>query len=83
MLMKLVIHPAIMLLAFWLFPFGSAPLLRVGVVSAAVAPAFNCYILARGFGMDGDYAAMLVASSTLLCMGTLLFWMELTTRLFV
>ena len=36
-----------------------------------------------GFGMDGDYAAMLVASSTLLCMGTLLFWMELTTRLFV
>ena len=83
MLMKLLIHPAIMLLAFWLFPFGSAPLLRVGVVSAAVAPAFNCYILARGFGMDGDYAAMLVASSTLLCMGTLLFWMELTTRLFV
>ncbi|MBR1897188.1 MAG: hypothetical protein IJ822_10440, partial [Pyramidobacter sp.] len=58
-------------------------LLRVGVVSAAVAPAFNCYILARGFGMDGDYAAMLVASSTLLCMGTLLFWMELTTRVFV
>ncbi|MBQ8091070.1 MAG: AEC family transporter, partial [Pyramidobacter sp.] len=83
MLMKLFIHPAIMLLGYWLFPCGSAALLRVGVVSAAVAPAFNCYILARGFGMDGDYAAMLVASSTLLCMGTLLFWTELTTRIFV
>jgi hypothetical protein len=83
MLMKLFIHPAIMLAGYWLFPCGSADLLRVGVVSAAVAPAFNCYILARGFGMDGDYAAMLVASSTLLCMGTLLFWMELTTRIFV
>ncbi|MBQ9422888.1 MAG: AEC family transporter, partial [Pyramidobacter sp.] len=83
MLMKLFIHPAIIMAAFMLFPAGSPVLLRVTVVGAAVAPAFNCFILARGFGMDGDYAAMLVASSTLLCMGTLLFWMELTTRVFV
>ncbi len=83
MVMKLFIHPAIVLAFFWLCPAGSPILLRVAVVSTAVAPAFNCYILARGFGMDGDYAAMLVASSTLISMCTMLFWMELTTRLFV
>ncbi len=82
MLMKLFIHPAIVLAFFLLFPTGGPALKCVAVVSAAVAPAFNCYILARGFGMDGDYAAMLVASSTLLSMVSLLFWMELTTRLF-
>lgn len=83
MLMKLVIHPAIVLLFFCLFPIDTPIVMRVAVVMSAIAPAFNCFILARGFGMDGDYAAMLVASSALLSMGTLLFWMELSTRLFV
>ena len=57
--------------------------MRAAVVASAVSPAFNCYILARGFGMDGDYAAMLVASSTLLCMVTTLFWMTLTVAVFI
>ena len=83
MLMKLFIHPAIIMAAFLLFPVASPVQMRVTVVGAALTPVFNCFILARGFGMDDDYAAMLVASSTLLCMGTLLFWMEVTTRIFV
>lgn len=83
MLMKLFIHPAVILLFFRLFPAGSPILMRVAVVMAGVGPAFNSYIIARGFGMDGDYAAMLVASSALLSMVTLLFWMDVTTRLFV
>lgn len=83
MLMKLFIHPAIIMAALMLFPMENVLLMRAAVVATAVAPAFNCYILARGFGMDGDYAAMLVASSTLLCMGTTLFWMWLTTVVFV
>lgn len=69
--------------AFTLFPIENALLMRAAVVASAVSPAFNCYILARGFGMDGDYAAMLVASSTLLCMVTTLFWMTLTSAVFI
>jgi predicted permease len=83
LLMKLFIYPAVVMGAFMLFPLGNALLMRAAVVASAVSPAFNCYILARGFGMDGDYAAMLVASSTLLCMVTTLFWMSLTSAVFV
>lgn len=83
MLMKLFIHPAFIMAAFTLFPIENALLMRAAVVASAVSPAFNCYILARGFGMDGDYAAMLVASSTLLCMVTTLFWMTLTVAVFI
>lgn len=82
MLMKLFVHPAIVMVAFMLFPVENPVVMQVAVVGSAVAPAFNCYVLARGFGMDGDYAAMLVASSTLLCMVTMLFWMEVSLRVF-
>ena len=80
--MKLFVHPAIVMVAFMLFPVENPVVMQVAVVGSAVAPAFNCYVLARGFGMDGDYAAMLVASSTLLCMVTMLFWMEVSLRVF-
>lgn len=83
MLMKLFIHPALVMLAFALFPVENPVVMQVAVVASAVSPAFNCYVLARGFGMDADYAATLVASSTLLCMATLLFWMEVVSRVFV
>ena len=80
--MKLMIHPAIMLTAFILFPIDNATTMQVAVAASAVAPAFNCYVIANGFGMDGDYAATLVASSTLVSMLTLMFWMTLATHLF-
>ncbi len=83
MLMKLFIHPAIMTAMLLLFPIGNAMLSRSAVIGSAIAPAFNCYVIAHGFGMDEDYAAMLVASSTLICMATLLFWMEVVVRVFV
>lgn len=83
MLMKLFIHPAVVMLAFVLFPVENPVLMRVAVVASAVAPAFNCYVLAGGFGMDSEYAAVLVASSTLFCLLTLLFWMSVASSVFV
>lgn len=83
MLMKLFVHPAVIMLVLLIFPLGSPAVMQVAVVASSIAPAFNCYVLARGFHMDADYTAMLVASQTLLCMVTMLFWMELTVRVFV
>ena len=79
---KLFLHPAVVLACFLIFPVPNPLVMKVAVVSSAVSPAFNCYVLARGMGMDGDYAAMLVASSTLLFMATALFWMDVTVRIF-
>ncbi len=83
MLMKLFIHPAVILVALLLFPIGNVTLSRVAVVASSIAPAFNCFVIARGFGMDSDYAAMLVASATLISMATMLVWMEIAMRVFV
>ncbi len=83
MLMKLFIHPAVMMTMLLLFPIGNVMLSRVAVVASSISPAFNCFVFAHGFGMDEDYAAVLVASSTLICMLTMLFWMEVVVRVFV
>ena len=84
LLMKLFIHPAIIMAAFLLFPLSGNPaLMQVAVVASSISPAFNCYILAQGMGMDSDYAALMIASSTLLAMVTTLFWMNLTLHLFL
>ena len=82
MMMKLFIHPAVIFIAFLLFPVENVVSMKVAVIAAAIAPAFNCFVLAKGFDMDGDYAASLVTSSTLLCMATLLFWMFMTAHFF-
>lgn len=61
---KMVICPAIMyvLLMFFKVP---EPLFRVSVMLTAMPTAINTFIIARGMGMDSDYAADLVASATL------------------
>ncbi|MDY3867845.1 MAG: AEC family transporter [Pyramidobacter sp.] len=84
LLMKLFIHPAIIMAAFLLFPMKNSPvLMQVAVVASSISPAFNCYILAEGLGMDGEYAALNIAASTMLAMLTSLFWMEMSLRFLV
>lgn len=82
MAMKLFVHPAIMMIALLLFPVENATMAHVIIVASALAPAFNSFVVAKGFGMDGDYAAMLIASSTLVSIATLLFWMSVVTHVF-
>lgn len=63
--MKLVLNPLIMWGALAVFPVGG-DLARVTVMLSSMPCAVNCFIIAKGMGMDGDYAADLVAATTLL-----------------
>ena len=64
-IIKLAVNPLIMWGALLLFPVD-ADLLRVTVMLSSMPCAVNCFIIAKGMGMDGEYAADLVASTTLL-----------------
>ena len=41
-------------------------LLKVTVMLSSMPCAVNCFIIAKGMGMDGEYTADLVAATTLL-----------------
>ena len=62
---KLIVHPLLMLFFLRLFPIQKE-LMQVTVMLSAMPSAVNCFILAREMGMDGDYSADLVASTTVL-----------------
>ncbi len=62
---KLVVTPLLTWGALLLFPVD-ADMVRVAVLLSAMPCAVNCFILAKGMGMDGEYAADLVASTTIL-----------------
>lgn len=64
-IIKLVFVPVIMYLLLQLFPV-SPELFMVTVMLTSMPNAVNCFILAKGMGMDGKYAADLVAATTLL-----------------
>ena len=64
-LIKLAVNPAIMYAVLLLFPIPK-DLFNVTVMLSAMPNAVNCFILARGMGMDSEYAADLVAATTLL-----------------
>lgn len=70
---KLLINPSIMYLLLLAFPV-SKPLFQVTVMLSSMPCAINCFILAKGMGMDGEYAADLVAATTLLGIVSIPFW---------
>ena len=64
-IIKIIVNPLLMWGALILFPVDSE-LLKVTVMLSSMPCAVNCFIIAKGMGMDGEYAADLVASTTLL-----------------
>ena len=72
-LIKLVLHPSLMLLFLTIFPVPR-PLMQATVMLSSMPSAVNCFIVAREMGMDGDYAADLVASTTLLGAVSIPLW---------
>ena len=72
-LVKLALNPALMYLMLYFFPV-SDDMRKVTVMLSAMPTAVNCFILARGMGMDGEYAADLVAATTLLCVAAIPLW---------
>jgi len=72
-LFKLFAHPAMVWAAFSLWPVDRTLQLAVVLVSAMPA-AINNFVVAQGMGMDSDYAAEVVAASTLLSVISLPIW---------
>ena len=64
-IIKIIVNPLLMWGVLILFPVDSE-LLKVTVMLSSMPCAVNCFIIAKGMGMDGEYAADLVASTTLL-----------------
>ncbi len=77
-LFKLMVHPALVLLAFYVWPVETV--LRDSVVLVSAMPsAVNNFIIASGMGMDEEYAGEAVAATTLLSVVSLPFWVHLLT----
>jgi hypothetical protein len=72
-LIRLFLHPALMVGLFRLFPVE--PVLASAVVLATAMPAaVNNFIVAKGMDMDSEYAGEVVAATTVLSLITIPLW---------
>ena len=74
-LIKLVVHPALVWFCFQIWPV-STPMLQVAMVMSVMPNAINTFIVAAGMGLDQDYAVETVAVATVFSALTLPFWMK-------
>ncbi len=70
---KLLVHPAIMFVMLIIFPVPR-PLMQATVMLSSMPSAVNCFILAKEMDMDAEYAADLVAATTVLGVLSIPFW---------
>ena len=75
-LLKVILHPALMYFFLTIFPVPR-PLLQATVMLSSMPTAVNCFIVAREMDMDGDYAADIVASTTVLGALTIPIWAKI------
>ena len=75
-LIKLVVHPLI-LWGLLLALSVPGPLLKVTVMLSSMPSAVNCFIMAKEMEMDSEYAADLVASTTVLGILSIPLWANL------
>ena len=70
---KLLIHPLLMWSVLSALSI-SGPLLKIAVMLSSMPSAVNCFIMAKEMKMDADYAADLVASTTVLGVISIPLW---------
>ncbi len=70
---KLLVHPAIRFVMLMIFPVPR-PLMQATVMLSSMPSAVNCFILAKEMDMDAEYAADLVAATTVLGVLSIPFW---------
>lgn len=75
-LFKLIVNPALVWIAFLVWPVNL--LLRNAVIMASAMPAaVNNFVISHNMGMDQDYAGQIIALSTALSIFTLPVWIWL------
>lgn len=75
-LFRLFLHPAVMWAVFCFLPVD--PVVEQAVIlSTAMPSAINNFVLARGMGMDHDYAGEIIAASTVLSVISIPIWLHL------
>ena len=72
-LIKLVAHPGVLWLFFLLWPVPET-MLQAAVILCAMPSAVNSFILAKGMGMDVEYACETIALTTLLAPISIAVW---------
>ncbi|MDR1508417.1 MAG: AEC family transporter [Synergistaceae bacterium] len=75
-LIKLVLHPAITWLFFYIWPTPEI-FFRVALIIASMPTAINTFILAGGMGLDERYACEMIAVSTCLAPISIPVWIAL------
>ncbi len=75
LIVRLILSPLMTLLAFELFPID-AMLAQTSVLIAAMPAAVNNFVLAKGMGMDYDYAGKVVVASTACSVVTVSLWLS-------
>ncbi|MDD4837226.1 MAG: AEC family transporter [Synergistales bacterium] len=75
LIVRLILSPLLTLLAFQLFPVDPM-LVKTSVLVAAMPAAVNNFVLAKGMGMDGDYAGKVVVTSTVCSVLTITLWLS-------
>lgn len=70
---KLVLHPAVSLLLFLIWPVDTQ-MAQTVVLITAMPTAVNSFIIAAGMGMDGKRACQIVAMTTVLSAVTIPLW---------
>ncbi len=76
LIVRLILSPLMTLLAFQLFPVDPM-LAKTSVLVAAMPAAVNNFVLAKGMGMDGEYAGNVVVTSTVCSVFTITIWLYL------
>lgn len=72
---RLLVHPALLLLCFKFFPAAPEMMQTAVVITAAPAPNI-AFVLAQGMGFDADYAAGLIGITTVAFVVTMPIWLN-------
>lgn len=75
LVVRLILSPLLTLVAFQFFPVEPM-LAKTSVLVAAMPAAVNNFVLAKGMGMDGDYAGKVVVTSTMCSVITITIWLS-------